>query len=143
MKQMIWMLSLAAVAICGTLKATEYSVTFCGIKLSAGERIVGFDIKTKSAYFSSLRRMPLGWNISIDNQPSWATNATGSILVGAAAVDMASLNRLFHVVPENSLKDVEISGEIVTSADFEHEHRIVLKPADVRLVADPSTTGAK
>jgi hypothetical protein len=82
-----------------------------------------------------MRVIPPGWRIELDNDASWSTEASGSISVGAAAIDIASLNKLLRIRPESRLGDVVISGEIITTADFETEHHVALKSSDVHMEA--------
>ena len=128
---------MAAIA-CSAAHAAEYSLDFSGVRVPVGERIVGFDITAKSAYVSSMQVIPNGWDITVDNEPSWIANVRGSILVGAAAIDLASLNKMLRITSDKAPGDVGVSGEVITTLDFEHEHHIALKPADVRLLGDSS-----
>jgi hypothetical protein len=123
-------------SVCYAASAEEYALVFSGVKVPEGERIVGFDVAARPAYFSSMRCVPLGWDIDVNNDPSWTTHVTGSISVGAAAIDLAALNKILRITSNATLGDIKISGEIVTSRDFEHEHHLTLKPTDVRVISE-------
>lgn len=62
-------------------------VSLSGIKLESKERIAGFNIKIKSGVIVSLPSVPVGWSISIDNDPSGITNIEGNAIVGSAFLD--------------------------------------------------------
>jgi hypothetical protein len=119
----------------GQVHAETYVLSFDAVKVPSGERVVGFDIKLKPAYVSSMKSVPLGWHITIDNQPSWNARITGGVTVGAAALDKDALNHLLVVTTDKEMGAFEVTGEVVTTSDFEHEHHLVLKPSDVHAIA--------
>ncbi|GGA41936.1 hypothetical protein [Dyella nitratireducens] len=127
----------------GQAHAENYVLTFDAVKVMPGERIVGFDIKIKAAYVSSMKRVPLGWHIEIDNQPSWNTQVTGGISIGAAALDKDALNHLFLVTTDKEMGALEVTGEIVTTSDFEHERHLALKSSDVHATLIPQNGNSK
>jgi hypothetical protein len=114
--------------------AETYVLSFDALNVPPGERVVGFDIKLKPAYVSSMKSMPLGWHINIDNEPSWNAELTGGVIVGAAALDKAALNSLLVVTTDKEMGALVVTGEVVTTSDFAHEHHLILKPSDVHAV---------
>jgi len=102
-----------------------FSASIRGLQITKGERIVGFQIRLKSARFFSLPSVPLGWDISIDNDPSWHTEMKGTVEVGAGALDPDFL-RDFVVVEKDTTLGLpfEAEGEIDVTKDFEHVRKI-------------------
>ncbi len=112
----------------------KLSVSFASLKLTGAERVVGFEVTFVGAGIVSLPSVPMGWEISIDNQPSWNTRITASAVVGAAALDSRYF-RSFIVIqkaPEKGL-DFAISGTIWATEDFTTTREIQLKTTDVVL----------
>jgi hypothetical protein len=97
------------------------------------ERIVGFEISVRSGRIAELPNVPIGWSISVDNDPSWNTAVKGSIAVGAAAL---SADFLRHFVVVETEKDAPsdmpfaLEGEVVVTADFSTQRTIRLSKKD-------------
>jgi hypothetical protein len=109
------------------------SVSIPNLKLAANERIVGFEIHVQSGMIVQLPKVPAGWNLSIDNDPSWDTTMSGSLLVGAAALDSNSLRNFLVVEAEKGLAGrlpIAFSGEVIVTSDFVAERRIKLAMKD-------------
>ena len=62
------------------------SVSVRHIDLSAGERVVSFHIGLTGAVVQDVVKLPIGWNLTIDNNSSWLTGISGNSIVGAAAL---------------------------------------------------------
>jgi len=65
--------------------------------LPAGARVMGFTFDITGGGVSALARAPAGWQISIDNDPSWQSSITGQAIVGAAALAPADVQAMFSV----------------------------------------------
>jgi len=118
------------------LFASEYTVSIRPLMLTQKERIVGYKLKVMSGKISSLLKVPIGWNIVVDNDPSWNTNISGSVIVGAAALKADYFNKFVQV--ENFMqKDIEfdLSLEIITTTDFEKQKKITLTKKDLVLTS--------
>ena len=63
------------------------SVSLSALPIGAGERVVGFDFEVTSGRIAKITDMPIGWNVSVDNDPSWNTKIHASGLVAAAALN--------------------------------------------------------
>ena len=88
-------------------------------RLAAGERVVGFDFQVQSGRIARVSNLPIGWNISVDNDPSWNTKIDASIIVGAAALDASFFHNFLTIEKEESLGiPFEVQGEIIVSKDF-------------------------
>lgn len=120
-------------ALCAGLHAADYAIVFKGLAITPGERIVGFDLHVAPAYVSSMRKLPLGWRVAVDNDASWHARVQGSYEVGVAALEPAALDGLLQVTADEAQGPLHVTGEVVTTRDFRHEHRIELRPADVVL----------
>jgi len=83
--------------------------------------VVGFEIQIKSGRVVSFPTVPTGWDISIDNDPSWDTQLRGSSKVGAAALDVKFFGGFLVIEKDESLGlKFEAKGEIIVTEDFEH-----------------------
>jgi len=118
------------------LFASEYTVSIRPLMLTQKERIVGYKLKVMSGKISSLLKVPIGWNIVVDNDPSWNTNISGSVIVGAAALKADYFNK-FVQVEHFMQKDIEfdLSLEIITTTDFEKQKKITLTKKDLVLTS--------
>ena len=89
------------------------------LRIGAGERVVGFDFEVTSGRIAQITDIPIGWNISVDNDASWNTKIHASVLVAAAALD-GSYFKDFAVIEKegNAETPLEIIGRIAVSTDF-------------------------
>lgn len=112
-------------------KEHKLAVSVPGLHLSSNERIVAFDIHVVSGRVAALPDIPIGWNVSVNNDPSWNTKVAGSLKVGAAAVDPIFF-RNFLVVEENQSATIpfQLSGDVVVTKDFAEERQIALSSKD-------------
>lgn len=121
------------------------ALTFEKLTISPTERITGFEITIRPATLSSMPTTPVGWYMSIDNQASWEASIKGGILVGAAAIDEATLNSMF-VVREDKTYGIPlcVEGEIIVTEDFERDRHIAIGTGNVVLRdTDILATGGK
>jgi len=121
-------------SIPGPPSVPRVSVSIPALHLEAGERIVGFSLQITSARVAQIPKAPIGWNLSIDNDPSWNTSVSASIIVGAAAV-APTFFRDFLVVEKAKDADMpfQIEGEVQVSRDFEHVRIIKIAMKDLLL----------
>lgn len=96
----------------GAQASEPYKVSLAGIKLEKNERIAAFEITISAGRIMSLPSLPMGWNLVIDNDPSWTTSMRGNGLVGAAFLggnDQALLKNLLTI---ERLSDKLITKEV-------------------------------
>jgi len=111
------------------------SVSLPGLHIGTGERVVGFHFDVTSGRIAQIPDMPIGWNISVDNDPSWNTKVDASIRVAAAAVDSSFFQDFAVVEKEGKAESpFELAGEVDVSADFSKVRKIqvVMKDFAVR-----------
>lgn len=124
-------------AIVSQLSCTAYAgdnltVSLDHLQLQSGERIVSFQIQAQGAGIVSLRAIPIGWAINVDNDASWTTTISGTVEVGAAALDPGAF-KAFMVIekadPDLKLP-MKLSGEVVAAnlATGSVERHIMLGP---------------
>ena len=107
------------------------AVSITQFRLNAHERIAAFEVRVASGRIAALPNVPIGWNISVDNDPSWNTKLEGSIRVGAAALDSDFFRDFMLVEKHDSLGlPFQLTGEVVVTKDFDTERRIPLSPGD-------------
>lgn len=111
------------------------SVSIKHLLLEKSERIVGFEVKITSGEISSLPRVPSGWDIIVNNDPSSNTKIRGGIIVGAVSFDDISFFKDFIIIERADRKEpvFNIEVEIVTTIDFEKEKRYLLRKDDLLL----------
>jgi hypothetical protein len=102
--------------------------------LGPGERVVAFELTVRSGRIAALPAVPIGWNVSVENYPTWETRMTGSIVIGAAALSAAELTG-FVVVEEYGTGAGTFDVELVltVTADFSRERTIRLPRNRLRL----------
>lgn len=117
-------------------------------RLAENDRIVAFTASIAAGGVLSLPSVPIGWSITIDNDPSWQTSIKGTTIVGAAALDTRSSPAFFDRFltikkePCSAYLDapLDVTVEIVTTTDFVNLKTLVLKKSDLKL--DSEVTGA-
>jgi hypothetical protein len=114
--------------------AELWYVSLPALHIAAGERIVGFHIEVTSGRIAQVPDMPIGWNASVDNDPSWNTKIDASLIVAAAALN-SSFFRDFIVLEKEPGSDnsFDLSGEIIVSKDFSSTRTIHVGMKDFRL----------
>jgi hypothetical protein len=115
-------------------------VSLSALHITEAERVVGFDFGVTSGRIAKITDVPIGWNVSVDNDPSWNTKIHASVIVAAAALD-GSYFRDFAVIEKEGNIDApfEIKGKIVVSTDFSkvREIQVGMKDFTVRDDAQP------
>jgi hypothetical protein len=108
------------------------------VHLQPDERVVGIELSVKAGSFVSIDRLPIGWLVTIDNDPSWHTTVKGNARVGAAALEMQPLQKLDFCVRKYEFGDLHfsISGDLIVTKDFEHERRIPLRSENFQTTSD-------
>jgi hypothetical protein len=127
-------ITLAAIllpAVAAPPDARLISLSLPALQLAAGERIVGFHLQVTSGRIAQLPEVPIGWNISVENDPSWNTKIDASIIVAAAAVDGSFFNNFLVLEREERPETpFDVKGEISVSSDFSMVRRIQLRIKD-------------
>lgn len=101
------------------------SVSIPSLHATGKERVVGFEIHITSGRIIRLSDVPIGWDVSINNDASWNAVARGSSTVGAAAVAPTFFNDFMIVEKDESLGiPFDAQGEVVVTEDFTTERRI-------------------
>lgn len=91
---------------------------------------MSFNLKVTSGRVAQLPDMPIGWNISVDNDPSWNTSVNASVQVAAAALD-ASYFKDFAVIEKEDIADspFDLRGKVFVSPDFNFSHSRTIQVA--------------
>jgi hypothetical protein len=120
------------------------SISMRALPISTGERVVGFDFDVTSGRIAQIQNAPIGWNISVDNDPSWNTRIEGSIIVVAAAVDASFFEDFLVVEKDESLGNpFGIQGEVIVSKDFSNVRRIRIEQKDFTIKERETLRGTK
>lgn len=98
------------------------------------EKIVGFKVNVTAGRIVSFPNAPIGWNITINNDPSWHTQVIGSIIVGAASLGSIFF-RDFLTIEKYEFMGLKfnVDAEIVVTEDFEIERHLYLKMKNLSL----------
>lgn len=104
------------------------------LHIAEGERIVGFEFEITSGRVAKVLNAPIGWDVPVENGPSWSTKIRGSILVAAAAVN-SSFFHDFAVIEQNENlgNAFQVRGDVIVSRDFVNERKIPITMGDVVL----------
>lgn len=65
--------------------------------LHENERVTSFDVELRGARVWALPNLPMGWLVRVNNDPSWETSVSGSIIVGAAGLEPNAFSRFFVI----------------------------------------------
>jgi hypothetical protein len=116
----------------GVLQAQHtFAVSVPELNFQPGERVVGFKFHLQAARVVGLNDVPIGWSVSIDNDPSWNTSLEATVKVGAAALDASFFHRFLRVEKaEPPLVPFELTGSIYVTRDFSDTREIKLRRKD-------------
>jgi hypothetical protein len=104
-------------------KVIVYGIEPWKSHLRKGERVVGFETKISGGAVEAVEGVPSGWSIEIRNDPSWECSVSGSIYVGAAAVDERRIAALLRIIPEPGAHDKPaVTVTIQSTRDFAHSN---------------------
>ncbi|MGA2086665.1 MAG: hypothetical protein ABSG60_14235 [Terracidiphilus sp.] len=125
--------------MCLPVHAQKYSVSIPSLKLTANERVVGFEIHVNSGRIARVPNIPIGWSLSIDNDASWTTSIKALVTVGAASLD-AKFFRRFVVIEKNGSLGVPFSVrcDVIVTKDFKTERHIEVAPKELILEQLPN-----
>lgn len=110
--QVIAIISAIMILAANSLAAENYKLSLAGIKLEKNEHITGFEITIKSGKIQSILNVPIGWDLVIDNDPSWLTSIKGSAVVGAAFLGSQDENLLSNLLTIERLTEGLIAKDI-------------------------------
>ena len=119
-----------------------YHLSFPNLHLLPGERVSKIDLHIRSAMIIGFRTIPVGWQINIDNDPSWMTQVTGTAIVGAAWPEPSALQPWFLSVlggprgPSVRTTRINVDGSITVS-NGDNTRVIEIMDRDVALIRPP------
>ena len=102
----------------------------------SGERVVAIQVNLKAARISSLRDIPAGWEVTINNDPSWSTTLKATVLVGAAAIDDIAFFSDFLTIESMPVagkgRNPEVEMILSVTRDFEIHREIKVTTLTLR-----------
>jgi hypothetical protein len=129
-KRLVVWLTLAVAVFLAPAGATSpekqiVSISLLSLPIDSGEQVVGFHFQVTSGRIAQLPDAPIGWSVSVENDPSWNTKFEGSVIVAAAALD-ASFFKDFVLLEKNERSEVafDVRGEVDVSRDFSTYRKI-------------------
>lgn len=133
-KALRWIaLSCVLLLISGNCLAAEYyKLSLAGIRLENNERIAGFEITVSAGRIYSVPKAPAGWELAIDNDPSWTTSIRGSGIVASAFLGSNDKNLLENLLtiekaPEEITKEItfDLNATIqIVNSETEEERTV-------------------
>src|SRR3990167_8209655 len=104
------------------------------LPVSPQEKVVGFEVDIRAGGIASVPSVPMGWNLLINNDPSWHTKIRGSLLVGSAALDKFFFKD-FLVIRKFEFMGLKfnVEGVVIVTEDFGKERRIKFGVKDLVL----------
>lgn len=120
--------TMALVCASAAASAKEYVLSFQGIDVHPGERIVGLEIHAKNLTLASVMRMPSGWSFKIDTDPAGNMDISGAVIVGAAALSASEVEQawLFREPPGARNEPATLSGTISVTKTFDDSRAMPL-----------------
>jgi len=114
------------------LAADYYKISLAGTKLEKNERIAGFEITVNAGRIYSVTKAPAGWDLAIDNDPSWMTSIRGTGIVASAFLgsnDKDLLENLLTIekAPEEISKEIpfDVNATIqIVNSETEEERTV-------------------
>lgn len=93
------------IVLCFVLLGYGVSASACTLAFASGfqapeGRIAGIQLTLRHGAVTSVRNIPAGWRLVIDNDPSWTTAVSGHAVVGAAFLQASAVPALFTINPE-------------------------------------------
>ena len=108
----------ATVAHAQAARQQKVSISLRSLAVAPGERIVGFHLEVTSGRIARLPEVPIGWNLSVDNDPSWNTKLDASVIVASAALAPDFFKNFAVIEKHTSDARFDITGDIIVSRDF-------------------------
>ena len=128
------------------LSGNLYSISTKNIDLGKYNRIANFELNIRSGSVYSVPRVPQGWEIYIDNQPSWNTRVTGGAVVGAAGLYTDFFEEEFLVIEKNTDYNpgmFRIELVLYTTSNFEDVKKYYVDSKNIVLKKMPSPARTK
>ena len=129
-------LTLVRLLFVSTAHAQEQTFVLRQIHFEKGGRVVGLEVLIDAGSFVAIEPLPMGWFLTIDNDPSQQTSLKGDAGVGTAALEPRDLRNLrirTRAVVFGGQR-FSVSGTLVVTEDFQHERRIPLSLANFKSV---------
>ncbi|QWT19339.1 hypothetical protein KPL74_16530 [Bacillus sp. NP157] len=119
---------LAVLGATATASAKNYELSFKGMDVHPGDRVVGFDIKGANLILDQVVHFPNGWSFKIETDPAGNTEISGAIIVGAAALSPSEVEHgwMFRDPPGESDGPAVLSGTISVTKTFDDVREIPL-----------------
>lgn len=88
---------------------------------------------------TAMKPVPIGWRVTIDNDPNWITSTVGIAIVGAAEIDPPQLSGMFAITPEpghacSELSERNLIRLSVTANMDDHPKKLRIASHSMRLV---------
>lgn len=122
------MTSLALLCASAEAPAKEYGLSFKGLDVHPGERVVGIHIQGKNLTLDQVAHFPDGWSFNIETDPAGNTDISGAIIVGAAALSPSDVEHgwMFRDPPGRLDRPTSLSGTISVTKTFDGSRDIPL-----------------
>ncbi len=128
-------LALLTAVGCGE-KPDVYSISLSNLKVSLDDSIVSFEVHITAGSVEGISKIPLGWQVAVDNDVNWQSRIRAITTVGAATLAPDELKRLVFTVRRNEYGDAtfDVSGILSVSKAAE-TRKLTVKMEDFNLSA--------
>jgi len=111
----------------------SYVLQFPEFHLEKREKIAQFQIIVNAGIVRSISNLPVGWRVTIDNDPSWTSNVIANVTVGSDSLNEKTAKELKLTVIKNEIGDEKFhfSGIVMITEDFRKMKKIILKEGDL------------
>ena len=93
-------------------------LSFASRATTPGGRIAALHIEVPNAAVVALAGLPPGWQVTIDNEPTWKAKISAKAIVGAAFIDAAASIPAIRLQPQ--------PGHTCANLDATHAARVIL-----------------
>lgn len=130
----VWV-GLLGTASCGD-KPDVYDISIPNLKASPDETIVSLEISVRAGSVQSISNIPIGWQVTLDNDANWVSRIKARSTLGAASLAPDEVHRLVINVRRNEFANFkfDISGSASLAKTFDNR-KLALTMEDFALKA--------
>ncbi len=105
---------------CGD-KPDVYSISIPNLKADPDSSITALDIQVNAGTVQAIQNIPIGWNLTVEDDASWRSRIRGNSTIGAASLAPDELQRVAFIVRRNETDNFkfDVTGTFTISKSFE------------------------
>ncbi len=119
---------------CGD-KPDVYAISIPKLKADPQGSITGLEIRINAGTVQGVQNIPIGWNMSIEDDANWISKVRGNSTIGAASLSPDELKRIVFLVRRNERENFnfDVSGTFTVSKNSERPQKIQATMQDFSL----------